>query len=51
MLWIVIAVLMLVLWSAGMLTSYTLGGVIHVLLIIALVALVVRLTQRRRAAS
>lgn len=47
MLWTLILVL-LVLWLLGIVTSYTLGGVIHILLVVALVVLVVRLIQGRR---
>jgi hypothetical protein len=50
MLWTIVAVL-LVLWLLGVLTSYTMGGVIHVLLVIALVVIVVRLLQGRRILS
>ena len=47
MLWTIIAVL-LVLWLLGMVTSYTMGGVLHILLVIAVIVLVVRLLQGRR---
>jgi hypothetical protein len=43
-----IFVILLVLWLLGMVTSYTLGGFIHVLLVLALVAIVVRVIQGRR---
>src|ERR1700681_4016060 len=43
-----IAVLLVVLWLLGMVSAYTLGGFIHVLLLLALVAVVVRVIQRRR---
>jgi hypothetical protein len=43
-----IFVILLVLWLLGMVTSYTLGGFIHVLLILAVVAIVVRVIQGRR---
>jgi hypothetical protein len=43
-----IAVLLLILWLLGLVTSYTLGGLIHVLLVIALVAIVLRLISGRR---
>lgn len=46
MLW-TIAVLLLLLWAAGMLTSYTMGGLIHVLLIAMVVLVAVRLIQGR----
>jgi hypothetical protein len=44
MLW-TIFVILLVLWLLGLVTAYTLGGFIHLLLVIALVVLVVRLIQ------
>ena len=47
MLWTLVVIL-LVLWLLGLVTSYTLGGVIHVLLVIAVVVLVVNLIQGRR---
>ena len=47
MLW-TICVVLLVLWALGMATSYTAGGLIHVLLVIGLVVLVIRLIQGRR---
>jgi hypothetical protein len=47
MLW-TLAVLLLVLWGLGLVTSYTLGGFIHILLVLAVVVVVVRLIQGRR---
>jgi len=47
MLW-TIFVILLVLWLLGMITSYTLGGFIHLLLIIALVVIVIRIIQGRK---
>jgi len=47
MLW-TICVVLLVLWALGLASSYTAGGLIHILLVIALVVLVVRLIQGRR---
>ncbi len=47
MLW-TIFVILLVLWLLGMVTSYTLGGFIHLLLVIAVVVIVIRLLQGRR---
>jgi hypothetical protein len=47
MLW-TIAVVLLVLWGLGFATSYTMGGFIHILLILAVVAVIVRLIQGRR---
>jgi hypothetical protein len=46
MLW-TIAVILAVLWLLGMVSSYTLGGFIHILLVIAVVVLVIRLIQGR----
>lgn len=47
MLWTIIVIL-LVLWLLGFLTSYTMGGLIHILLVIAIVVLLVRVFQGRR---
>lgn len=47
MLWTV-AVVLLVLWALGLVSSYTLGGFIHVLLVVAVIALLVGVIQRRR---
>jgi hypothetical protein len=47
MLW-TICVILLVLWALGMATSYTASGLIHILLVIALVVMVIRLIQGRR---
>jgi hypothetical protein len=41
-------VILLVLWLLGMVSSYTMGGFIHVLLVVAIVVLLVRLIQGRR---
>ena len=43
-----IAIVLLVLWLLGMVTSYTMGGLIHLLLVIALVAVLIRVIQGRR---
>lgn len=48
MLWTIFAIL-LILWLLGIVTSYTLGGFIHILLVIAVVVLIVRLIGGRRA--
>ncbi len=48
MLW-TIFVILLVLWLLGLVTSYTLGGFIHILLVIALVVLLIQLLSGRRA--
>lgn len=42
MLW-TIAVILVILWLLGVVTSYTLGGFIHILLVIAIIAVIVRL--------
>lgn len=47
MLWTFVIIL-LVLWALGLVTSYTLGGFIHIFLVIAVVLLVIRLFQGRR---
>jgi hypothetical protein len=48
MLW-TIAVILLVLWLLGLVTSYTMGGFIHVLLVIAIVVVLINVIQGRRA--
>ena len=50
MLW-TIFVILLVLWLLGIVTSYTLGGFIHILLILAVVALIFQLISGRRTVS
>lgn len=47
MLW-TIFVILLVLWALGLLTGYTMGGIIHALLVIALVVVVIQVLQGRR---
>ena len=47
MLW-TLFVILLVLWLLGLVSSYTLGGFIHILLVIAVVVLVIQLLQGRR---
>jgi len=49
MLW-TIFVILLVLWALGLITSYTVGGFIHILLVLAIVVLVIRLVQGQRLA-
>ncbi|MGC2698010.1 MAG: lmo0937 family membrane protein [Candidatus Angelobacter sp.] len=49
MLW-TIFVILLVLWLLGVVSSYTMGGFIHLLLILAVIALVFQLISGRRAA-
>jgi hypothetical protein len=48
MLW-TIFVILLVLWLLGLVTSYTLGGFIHILLVVAVVVLLIQLITGRRA--
>ncbi len=45
-----IAVILVVLWALGLVTSYTMGGLIHLLLVLAIIVFVVNLLQGRRAA-
>ena len=47
MLW-TLAVILVLMWLLGMITSYTMSGVIHVLLVVALVVVLVRVIQGRR---
>jgi hypothetical protein len=42
-----IAVILIVLWLLGMVTSYTLGGFVHVLLVVAIVIVLIRIIQGR----
>jgi hypothetical protein len=48
MLW-TIAVILLVLWALGMVSSYTIGGFIHILLVVAIIMVLVSLISGRRA--
>jgi hypothetical protein len=50
MLWTLFVVL-LVLWGLGMVTSYTMGGFIHLLLVVALVVMAIRIIQGRNPIS
>lgn len=43
-----IAVILVILWLLGFVTSYTMGGFIHILLVIAVVMILVRIVQGRR---
>ena len=47
MLW-TICVILFLLWALGMLTAYTAGGLLHILLVVALVVMVINLLQGRR---
>ena len=44
-----IAVILIVLWLLGFITSYTMGGVIHILLVIAVIMILVNVIRGRRA--
>ena len=48
MLW-TIAVVLFVLWLLGLVSSYTLGGFIHILLVLAVIVIAINLIQGRRA--
>lgn len=43
-----IAVILLILWVLGLVSSYTMGGLIHVLLVVAVIVILVRVIQGRR---
>jgi hypothetical protein len=43
-----LAVILLILWLLGLVTSYTLGGFIHILLVVAIVVVLIRVIQGRR---
>jgi len=47
MLW-TIAIILIVLWALGLVSAYTMGGFIHVLLVLAIVIVLVRVIQGRR---
>jgi hypothetical protein len=47
MLW-TIFVILLILWALGLLTGYTMGGVIHALLVVAIVVVLIQVIQGRR---
>lgn len=47
MLW-TIAVILVVLWGLGLVTSYTIGGYIHILLVLAVIVVLIRVIQGRR---
>ena len=48
MLWTIFVVL-LVLWALGLVTSYTMGGFIHILLVLAIVVILIQVVQGRRS--
>jgi len=43
-----IAIILIILWLLGLVSSYTMGGLIHILLVIAIVVILVRVIQGRR---
>jgi hypothetical protein len=43
-----IAIILIILWLLGLVTSYTMGGVIHALLVIAVIVILIRVLQGRR---
>jgi len=43
-----LAIILILLWVLGFISSYTMGGLLHLLLVIALVVVVIRLAQGRR---
>jgi hypothetical protein len=43
-----IAVILVILWLLGMVTSYTLGGFVHILLVLAIIVVLIRVIQGRR---
>jgi hypothetical protein len=47
MLW-TIAILLVVLWALGLVTSYTLGGFVHILLLLAIASVLIRVIQGRK---
>jgi len=47
MLW-TIAVLLVILWALGIVSSYTLGGFVHLLLVLAIIVVLIRIIQGRR---
>jgi hypothetical protein len=46
---ITLAVVLVILWLLGLVSSYTMGGLIHILLVVALVMIVLQVVQGRRA--
>jgi hypothetical protein len=48
MLWTIVAIL-LILWLVGLVSSYTMGGLIHILLVVAIVVVILNLIQGRRS--
>ncbi len=44
-----IGIILLILWLLGLVTSYTLGGFIHILLVLAIIVILIRVIQGRRS--
>lgn len=44
-----IAIILIILWALGLVTSYTMGGLIHVLLVVALIVIIVNFISGRRS--
>lgn len=47
MLW-TFAVILLILWALGLVSSYTMGGILHILLVVAVILIVLRIIQGRK---
>ena len=45
---VTIAIILVILWLLGMVSSYTLGGFIHILLVVAIIAILIRIIRGRR---
>jgi hypothetical protein len=43
-----VAIVLLILWALGLVSSYTMGGLIHMLLVVAIIVILVRVIQGRR---
>ncbi len=43
-----VAIILIILWALGLLTSYAMGGLIHILLVVAIIVILVRVIQGRR---
>ncbi len=43
-----VAIILIILWALGLMTSYAMGGLIHILLVIAIIVILVRVIQGRR---
>jgi len=45
---VTLAIILVILWLLGMVSSYTLGGFIHILLVVAIIVILIRIIQGRR---